>query len=85
LWPNGWMDQDETWHGCRYRPRVRWGPSYPLRKKVGTAPNFQPITVVAKPLDQDAILGNKVGLCPGDIVLDGDPARSPQKDTIVGK
>jgi len=30
LWPNGWMDQDETWHGDRPRPRphyVRWGPS----------------------------------------------------------
>jgi len=21
LWPNGWMDQDETWHGGRPRPR----------------------------------------------------------------
>ena len=30
-WPNGWMDQDETWHGGRPRlqPRVRWGPSSP--------------------------------------------------------
>ena len=30
LWPNGWMDQDETWHGGRPRPWpycVRWGPS----------------------------------------------------------
>jgi len=29
LWPNGWMDQDETWHGGRPRPQpncVRWGP-----------------------------------------------------------
>jgi len=30
LWPNGWMDQDETW--CGGRPRswpqcVKWGPS----------------------------------------------------------
>jgi len=31
LWPNGWMDQDETWHGGRPRlqPRLRWGPSSP--------------------------------------------------------
>jgi len=32
LWPYGWMDQDETWHGARSRPRprcVRWGPSSP--------------------------------------------------------
>jgi len=30
LWPNGWMDQDGTWHGGRPRPRphcARWGPS----------------------------------------------------------
>jgi len=28
LWPNGWVDQDATWHGSRprYRPHcVRWG------------------------------------------------------------
>ena len=32
LWRNGWMDQDETWHAGRPRPRphcVRWGPSSP--------------------------------------------------------
>ena len=30
LWPNGWVDQDETWHACRPRPWphcVRWGPN----------------------------------------------------------
>ena len=30
LGPNGWMDQDGTWHGSRPQPRwlcVRWGPS----------------------------------------------------------
>jgi len=30
LWPNGWMDQDETWQGGRPRLRphcVRWGPN----------------------------------------------------------
>ena len=30
LWPNGWMDKDETWHGGRTRPSsncVKWGPS----------------------------------------------------------
>jgi len=35
LWPNGWMDQDETWHAGRPRPRthcVRWGPSSPSPK-----------------------------------------------------
>jgi len=32
LWPNGWTDQDETWHAGRSRPRphcVRWRPSSP--------------------------------------------------------
>jgi len=35
LWPNGWMDQDETWHAGRPRPWphcVRWGPSSPSPK-----------------------------------------------------
>jgi len=35
LWPNGWMDQYETWYGGRPRSRphcVRWGPSSPSRK-----------------------------------------------------
>ena len=30
VWPNGWTDQDETWHTGRPRPWpqcVRWGPS----------------------------------------------------------
>ena len=32
LWPNGWMDQDDIWHGDRPQPRrlcVKWGPSPP--------------------------------------------------------
>ena len=32
LWPNGWMDQDATWHGGRPLPRrhcVRWEHSSP--------------------------------------------------------
>ena len=34
LWPNGWMDEDGTWHGDRPQRRqlcVKWGPS-PLPK-----------------------------------------------------
>jgi len=48
LWPNSWMDQDETWHGGRPRPRthcVRWGPSSLQR---GTAPNFRPMSVAKR-------------------------------------
>ena len=36
LWPNGWMDQDGSWHGGRPQPRrlyVRWGPSFALLKR----------------------------------------------------
>ena len=41
LWPNGWTDQDETWHAGRLRPWphcVRWGPSSPPPK--GHNPQF---------------------------------------------
>jgi len=55
LWPNGWMDQDGTWHGGRPQPRrlcVRWGPS-PLLPKKGAEPlpNFWPFSIVTKRLD----------------------------------
>ena len=83
LWPNGWMDQHETWHGGRPRHQphcVRRGPSSPSPK--GTqppSPNIRPTSVVAKWLD-----GLKCHLVwsrpqPGEFVLDGDPAPSPQK------
>ena len=47
LWPNGWMDQDETWQAGRprhWQHCVRWGPSSPSPK----GPQFWPISVVAK-------------------------------------
>ena len=49
LWPNGWMDQDETWRAGRPRPWprcIRWGPSSPFPK--GIDPNFRPISIVVK-------------------------------------
>jgi len=66
LWPNGWMDQDETWHGgrppfrpycirwSRRRPRrhcVRWGPNSPAPKR-GIAPTFRLMSIVAKRLGE---------------------------------
>jgi len=48
LWPNGWMDQDATWYEDRPRPGhtvLVWGPSSPQR---GAAPNFCPVSIVAK-------------------------------------
>ena len=44
LWPDGWMDQDATWHGGRSQPRplcARWGPSSPFPKG-GQLPIFGP-------------------------------------------
>jgi len=48
VWPNGWMDQDGTWHGSGpwSRPHcARWGPA-PLPKKGAEPPNFRPIFIV---------------------------------------
>jgi len=83
LWPNGWIDQDGTWHRCRPQPRrlcVRWGPSPPPQRGRSLLPNFRPISIVAKRLDAsiNTPLGTEVGLSPGDFALDGDPA-PPQK------
>ena len=82
LWPNGWMHQDATWYGGRLRPRphcARWGPSSP-QKGWGHNPQFsahvycgQTAEWIKMPLDTE------VGLCPSDIVLDGNPAPPAQK------
>jgi len=56
LWPNGWMDQDKTWHAARPRPWppcVRWGPS--LSQKVHSPPIFGPCPLWPNGwMDQDA-------------------------------
>ena len=80
-WPNGWMDQDETWHtgrplSCPHC--VRWGLSSPSPKGVQPS-NFRPTSAVAKWLGIKMPLGMGVGLGPGDFVLDGNPASPPQK------
>jgi len=79
LWPNGWMDQDETWHGGRpqlWPHCVRWGPSCPPPAKRGTSvPHFSADVHCGQMAGWiEMPLGMKVGLSPGDIVLDGDPA-----------
>ena len=97
LWPNGWMDQDETWHAGRPRPWphcVRWGPSSPVCSR-SPHPQFSAhigcgqmaayryiyrysLTVKIK-MDQDATwYGGSLG--PGDIVLDGtQPPSLPKR------
>jgi len=69
---NGWMDQVETWRAGRPRPTphgVRWGPA-PLPQRGTVPPQFSAQTAgwIKMPL------GTKVGLGPGHIVLEGDPA-----------
>ena len=73
LCPNGWMDQDETWHAGRPQPWphcVRWGPSSPVFSPYLLWPNGW--------MDQN-VTCKEVGLGPSDIVLDGDLAPPPQK------
>ena len=80
LWPNGWTDQDETWHAGRPRPRphcVTWGPSSPSLK--GAQP---PIFGWWKRLDGSRFkmaLGMEVhGHRSSHIVLAWDTAPSPK-------
>jgi len=81
LWPNGWMDQDETWHAGRPRPWphcVRWGPS-PLSKS-GRSPQFLAYICCGQMAGWIKMpLGREVSLSPSDIVLDGDPAPLPKR------
>jgi len=55
LWPNGWMDQDETWHASRPRTGhivLDGDPASPPPK--GHSPQFLTLSVMAKRLDQGA-------------------------------
>jgi len=81
LSPNGWMDQDETWHADRPRPWqhcVTWGPSSPSPK--GHSPQFSAHICCGQMAGWIKMpLGMEVGLGPDDFVLDGDPAPLPPK------
>jgi len=85
LWPNGWMHQDATWYGCRPRPRglcVTWRPSPPPQKGGGAPPPTKISAHVYCGQTAGWIkmpLVTKVGLSPGDSVLDRDPAPVPTK------
>jgi len=77
LCPNGWMDQDGTWHGGRPRPRphcVRWG-SIPPTREAASSPQFSAHVCCGQTSGYIKMpLSREVGLTPGDIMLDGDPA-----------
>jgi len=74
LCPNGWTDQDETWHADRPQPHcVRWGPSPPSKKRHN--PQFSAHVRCGQTVGWIKMsLGMEVGLVPCDFVLDGDPA-----------
>jgi len=78
LWPNGWTDQDETWHAGRPRPWphcVRWGPSSPSPKGAQKLPQLSAHICCSQMAAWIKVsLGREVGLGPGDFVLDGDSA-----------
>jgi len=82
LWPSGWMDQDTTWQGGRPRLKwhcVRWGPCSTPQKR-GHSPQFLAHVYCGQTAGWMKMpLGMEVGLSPGHIVLDGDPAPPPQK------
>ena len=82
-WRNGWMDRDATWQEGRPLPKrhcVRWGPSSPPKKR-GKDPQFSAHGYCGQTTGWIKLaLGTGVGLGPGHIVLDGDPAPpSPTK------
>jgi len=84
LWPNAWMDQDESWRAGRPRPWphcVRWGPSSPSPTG-GGAPQFLAHICCGQMAGWIKMpVGREVGLSPSDIVLYVDPAAPPQKGT----
>jgi len=84
LWPNGWMDQDETWLAGRPRPPwphcVRWGPAPPPPKVHSPPPQFSANICC----DQMAgwikmPLGMEAGLDSGDCVRLGPSSPSPKR------
>ena len=77
-WANGWMHQDATWYRGRPQPRglcVRLGPSHPPPQQGGGVPQFSAHVYCGHTAAWIKMaLGMKVGLGPGHIALDGDPA-----------
>jgi len=80
MWPNGWMDQDETWHAGRPRSRPHWVDPAPRPPK-GDSPQFSAHICCGQMAGWIKMPhGMEVGLGPGNFVLDGDdPAPPPQK------
>ena len=76
LWPNGWTDQDETWHAGTSRPwphcvTGRWGPRSPSPK--GAQPRQFSAHICCGQMAAwiKMALAMEAGLGPGDFILDG--------------
>ena len=83
MWPNGWMDKDETWHGGGPRPGhivLDGDPAPPSQR--GTAPPQFSANVCCGHMAGwiKMPLGMEVNLGPGDVVLDG-VAAPPKRGT----
>ena len=79
FWPNGWMDQDETWHAGRPRPWPHCDNTGIQLPQKGHIPQFSAHVYGGQTAGWIMIpLGMDVGLGPGDFVFDGDSA-PPEK------
>ena len=76
LWPNGWMDQDQTWHrGMPWHHIVIDENPAPLPKKGHSSPHFLVRVYCGQMAGWIKMpLGTEVDLGAGHTVLDGDPA-----------
>jgi len=76
-----WLDASRCHLLARPRPHcARWGPSSPSPK--GHSPQFSADICCGHMAGWiKMLLGREVGLSPGNIVLDGDPAPPPQRGT----
>jgi len=81
LRPNCWMDEAETWRGCRHRSRPHYVRSGPIsRPQMGnTSRNFWPICCGQTAGCIKMPFGTEVG----HIVLDEDPALLPHPEKGV--
>jgi len=81
LWPNGWMDPDETWHASRSLPGhivLDGDPASPPPKV--HSPQFSAHICCGQMAGWIKMpLGMEIGLGPGDFLLDGDWAPLPKK------
>jgi len=96
LWPNAWMDQDETWYAGK--PRLV-GPGHivldgelgihlPSLKGTQQQPPISAHICCGQMADGlrcqcHSVYGGRLGLGPGNFVLDGDPAPHSPKGRAV--